>query len=162
MFLDHNTFRTVVEVAPLVSIDMLVENAQGEVLLGKRVNRPAKGLWFVPGGRVRKGETLDVAFRRLAHEELGLKVERREAYRLGVHEHFYDDSIFGAQTSTHYVVLVYYLMLDIPIIDLPQEQHNAYRWWSIDDVQHSDQVHLHTRAYADELALRAARGWVDG
>lgn len=54
MFLRHEDFATVVRSTPLISIDLIVENAHGEFLLGKRLNRPAQGYWFVPGGRVQK------------------------------------------------------------------------------------------------------------
>lgn len=53
-WLDTDIFATVVHCAPLISIDLLVQNAQGEYLLGLRNNRPAQGYWFVPGGRVKK------------------------------------------------------------------------------------------------------------
>ena len=35
MFLDKETFRTVVRSAPLISIDLIVLNSQGQVLLGE-------------------------------------------------------------------------------------------------------------------------------
>lgn len=56
-WLDVTTFETVVASAPLISIDLLVENEQGQYLLGLRKNRPAQGYWFVPGGRVQKNES---------------------------------------------------------------------------------------------------------
>ncbi len=43
MFLSTQDFATVVRSTPLVSIDLIVENAQGEYLLGKRTNRRRKG-----------------------------------------------------------------------------------------------------------------------
>lgn len=43
MFLSQEAFATVVQSTPLISIDLIVENAQGEFLLGKRNNRPAQG-----------------------------------------------------------------------------------------------------------------------
>lgn len=65
MLLPVHEFAQVIDRTPLVSLDLLVENGQGEFLLGLRTNRPAQGFWFVPGGRVRKGETLAQAFERL-------------------------------------------------------------------------------------------------
>ena len=62
----------VVRHAPLVSIDLILRDAQGRVLLGLRENEPARGLWFVPGGVIRKDETLDAAFSRIARNELGV------------------------------------------------------------------------------------------
>ena len=66
------TFKTVVESTPLISIDLIVRNKKGEVLLGQRINRPAKGDWFVPGGRILKDESFDNAFKRLIKSELNL------------------------------------------------------------------------------------------
>lgn len=74
MFLSQEDFATVVRSTPLISIDLIVENERGEFLLGKRTNRPAQGLWFVPGGRVQKDETLSDAFERLTLAELGLQL----------------------------------------------------------------------------------------
>ncbi|WP_156484218.1 NUDIX domain-containing protein, partial [Kluyvera intermedia] len=74
MFLSQQAFATVVESTPLISIDLIVENEQGEILLGKRTNRPAQGYWFVPGGRVQKDESLADAFARLTEAELGLSL----------------------------------------------------------------------------------------
>ncbi|HAH56817.1 MAG TPA: GDP-mannose mannosyl hydrolase, partial [Bacteroidales bacterium] len=80
------------------------KNKKGEYLLGLRKNQPAQGYWFVPGGRVQKNETLDIAFQRLVQEELGVKLERSQAQFNGLFEHFYKESIFGEYVSTHYVV----------------------------------------------------------
>ena len=56
MLLDKDTFSTVIQNTPLISIDLIVENKKGQILLGKRVNEPALGYWFVPGGRIFKDE----------------------------------------------------------------------------------------------------------
>ena len=64
-FLSQEVFTTVIDSTPLISIDLVVENEHGELLFGLRNNRPARGFWFVPGGRILKNETLDAAFERL-------------------------------------------------------------------------------------------------
>lgn len=151
MWLDLPTFQTVVASTPLVAIDLVVRNSRGEVLLGLRVNRPAFGFWFVPGGRIRKNESLDSAFRRITGEELGRTFERANARLLGVYEHFYDDGVFanaGSGPDTHYVVLGYCLDLeDGQTLLLPTEQHQQYRWWPQDELRFSPRVHENSRAY---------------
>ncbi|MEO1945342.1 MAG: hypothetical protein ABGY11_13660 [Candidatus Thioglobus sp.] len=62
--LDDATFKTVVGSAPLVSIDILLKK-DGKVLLGKRVNKPARGYFFSTGGRINKNETIDNAMARV-------------------------------------------------------------------------------------------------
>ncbi len=52
--LNDSLFKTIVANTPLISIDLIIQNSQKKILLGKRINRPAQGYWFVPGGRVRK------------------------------------------------------------------------------------------------------------
>lgn len=156
MWLSTDIFSTVVASTPLISIDLVVQNAQGNVLLGHRVNRPAQGFWFVPGGRILKNESLDTAFLRLTQEELGQAFKRSQARLIGIYEHFYEDSVFGTgdtTPSTHYVVLGYQLVLFTnQHLELPHTQHDQYRWWSPLDMQGSTAVHKHTQAYLSALA----------
>lgn len=155
MWLSHETFRTVLASTPLVSIDLVVRNSKGKILLGQRLNRPAKGYWFVPGGRILKNETLDAAFVRLTRAELGQEFERSQASLLDVYEHFYPDTVFGCdeiETGTHYVVLGYQLLLpDGHVLAPPHDQHGYYRWWKTTEMQDSAEVHDNTRAYLNAL-----------
>ena len=147
MFLDKETFRTVVRSAPLVSIDLVVINSQGQVLLGQRTNRPAQGFWFVPGGRILKNEPMAAAFLRLSKAELGFASELGDAEFLGVYEHFYTDNFSGTDFSTHYVVLGYRLVHDLDLNSLPDAQHHSYRWFDVAELLASVQVHDNTKAY---------------
>ena len=151
MFLDSDTFHMVISHAPLVSIDLVVEDADGCVLLGQRINRPVKGGWFVPGGRVFKNETLDDAFLRICEAELGVVLKRDVATFLGVFEHFYNESVFGAvpeHPDTHYVVLAYRLILPAKSLsNLPQLQHQCFRWWRKEEMLTDFAVHENCRAY---------------
>lgn len=152
MFLPADTFRTVVASTPLVSIDLLVRNLQGELLLGERLNRPAQGSWFAPGGRILKNETLDTAFARLTQEELGQPFQRDQARLLGVYEHFYTDSVFGEAPDTHYVVIAYALELGAQQnLQPPSVQHGRYRWWPIEEMRDEARIHGNTRDYLQAL-----------
>ncbi|MGR5135886.1 GDP-mannose mannosyl hydrolase [Vibrio jasicida] len=145
--LDINTFKTVVAHAPLISLDLIIENNQGKVLLGQRLNRPAQGCWFVPGGRVRKDEKIADAFLRLTKEELGVELALVEAEFIGPYEHFYSDNFSGESFSTHYVVLGYRISLDLNLSDLPKEQHGNYQWADVNDLLECGDVHHHTKLY---------------
>ena len=98
-------FKTIVASTPLVSIDLTVKNLQYEILLGKRTNRPAKGYWFVPGGRVLKDESLEKAILRLTNAELN--VASSHANFKGVYQHFYDDNFSTDDFTTHSIVLAH-------------------------------------------------------
>lgn len=157
MFLDKETFSTVIRSTPLVSIDLVVENAKGEFLFGYRNNRPAQGFWFVPGGRIQKDESMRDAFKRLTLEELGQQYELHQAELIGPFDHFYDDhfydkSVMGNDFSTHYVALGYRLVVD-ELIYLPKEQHSEYKWLSKEALLNDLTVHKHSRWYFDKYAV---------
>lgn len=157
MLLSDDAFRTVIESTPLVSIDLVVSNDCGEILLGERLNRPAQGTWFVPGGRVRKDERLDTAFERLTLNELGRSSRREQARLLGVFEHFYDDNVFSNapySAGTHYVVLAYALSWGSQNEPhtWPRDQHAWFRWWPLQVAANSEVVHVNSKAYFSFLS----------
>jgi colanic acid biosynthesis protein WcaH len=179
--LDDETFLAVLEAAPLVSIDLIVTDARGRLLVGKRINDPAKGFFFVPGGRIRKDETLEEALRRIANGELETReadwnvanvagLEWSSANIVEVVTHHYDGNVFGKPgVSTHYVVIAY--RLDVAGIDLThlttdsaqrsddrqdaeRRQHSEYLWIAAFDLAEDclrRQVHPNTLAYFDWL-----------
>lgn len=152
MFLDKSTFTTVIDSTPLVSIDLVVLDNVGNALLGKRLNRPAQGYWFVPGGRITKNESLASAFKRLTLDELGETFSITDAELLGLYDHFYDDYVFGKEVSTHYVAIAYVLRLTQPLSKLPMDiQHGDYRWFSKGELLGMDSVHKHSKWYFEAL-----------
>jgi len=72
---------------------MLIQN--GQVLLIRQTYMPG---WFMPGGGVKRGETIDEAARREAREEVG--AEMGELKLLGSYTHF------GEQKSDHNVLFL--------------------------------------------------------
>lgn len=151
--LSTERFRAAVDMLPLVSIDLLVRDQRGRYLLGLRGNPPAQGRWFVPGGRIRKGEALAQALERLAGEELGMTLPPAHWRLRGVYEHFYDINFAGEHgMPTHYVVLAYQTQLPAgPLASaLPASQHLGYRWDTPEDAAADAQVHPYTKAYFTE------------
>jgi 8-oxo-dGTP diphosphatase len=59
---------------PLVAVGAIAVRA-GALLMVRRAQEPARGLWTIPGGRVEAGEYLAQAVRREVREETGLEVE---------------------------------------------------------------------------------------
>ena len=98
-FLPNEIFEIVLENSPLVSVDIILENEKNQFLLGRRRNHPAKGFWFVPGGRIRKGELIIDALKRVALEEVGLIIKDHNSNFLGAFDHIYENSIFSTETK---------------------------------------------------------------
>jgi colanic acid biosynthesis protein WcaH len=144
-------FERAVGALPLVSVDWVLLNPDGQMLLGCRRNASARHWWFSPGGRVRKNEPLGCCLQRVAVSELGLQANVLQGARLmGVWDHFYEDSAFSAEVSTHYVNLPHVLRLPhtLDINALPSDQHSAWRWQDVHATAVADDVHSYVRVYA--------------
>ena len=146
--LSKETFSTVIESAPLVSIDLVFKNTQRETLLGQRLNKPTKEYGFVPDGRILKNESLANAFKRLTREELGQKFSIEQATLLEPYDHFYTDNIFDDSFSTHYVAIAYILEVEQTLFDLTiGEQYDGYQWFDILKISSNNKIHKNTAVY---------------
>ncbi|WP_345740539.1 VanZ family protein [Hydrogenophaga aromaticivorans] len=160
-FLPRAQFQRAVAALPLVSVDWVLTNPAGELLVGQRLNAPARGTWFTPGGRVRKGEALAVAQQRVALEELGLPVANsatwlERARLMGAWDHFFSDAAFSASMPTQYVNLPHWLALsaaEVAQLRLPVgEQHGHWQWMPLD--QAAEAVHEYVKPYVAWLQAR--------
>jgi len=138
----------IIKATPLVSVDLIIRNPAKEVLLGKRVNRPAQGCWFVPGGKILKNETINHALKRVSKIEVGRDLSAPAPHLLGVYEHIYEDNFLNvAGINTHYVVLAFVITLQYEIKVKPDKQHAALQWWEVDKLLADPAVHQNTKAY---------------
>ncbi len=149
-FIPIEQFKTIIEYAPLISIDLIIM-FQDKVLLGKRRNKPALGYYFTLGGIVKKNESFKEAQKRITKNELGIELNQKLKF-IEIFEHFYDDSIFDS-ISTHYVNHGYLLELDEKLKNLPQDQHSDYKWFSIEELLDSNEVHKYVKDYFKNLNL---------
>ncbi len=68
-------FKAIYSQVPRLCVDLIIHNDQGDILLIKRVSNGWEGQWHTPGGTVYLGETLQQTVRRIADEELGVKIK---------------------------------------------------------------------------------------
>lgn len=140
-WIPDDDWRTIVANVPLVAVDLLVRH-DGGLVFGERQNEPAKGWWFLPGGRVQKGETRVEAVHRIAREEVGLSVELVES--LGAFEHLYDTSDVAGVDTKHYLANGY--VVDVVDGELTtDDQHGELRVFE----SPPDPLHDHVRDYLD-------------
>ena len=146
--MDKQQVLNIIDSAPLVSVDLVIVNHHKKILLGKRVNRPAQGYWFVPCGRIRKNETIKDAIKRISTTEIGVDLSDHDPGLLGASEHIYEDNFFNEPgINTHYVVLAFMIELETDITVTPDEQHSEMKWWTVDNLLVNDDVHPNTKIY---------------
>jgi colanic acid biosynthesis protein WcaH len=146
--MEENKILEIIDSTPLVSIDLIIRNPSHKVLLGKRINRPAKGYWFVPGGRILKNETINQALQRISEKEVGLNLLTKAPRLLGAYDHIYDDNFLNINgINTHYVVLAFTITLQKEIEVKPDDQHSDLKWWEIDKLLGKSTVHQNTKVY---------------
>jgi len=63
---------------PRIGIGVMIENKNGELLLGLRQGSFAAEVWCFPGGHLDFGEKMETAARREVREEVGLEVGKLE------------------------------------------------------------------------------------
>ncbi len=59
---------------PRIAVGAVIKE-NDKILLVKRKKPPAEGLWAIPGGKVKWGETLEQALKREIEEEAHVKIE---------------------------------------------------------------------------------------
>ena len=97
-------YKRIIDLLPILCVDAAVLH-KGKYILVKRKNEPVKGGWWVPGGRVLKGETMEEAVIRKTKEELGIKVKIIKP--LGYFEHYFRENEFGVKSGIHQVSIVF-------------------------------------------------------
>lgn len=169
--LPPDEFARVVRGTQLVSVDVLLFDNDGRVLLGRRTREPAKNTWFTPGGRVYKNECLNAAVKRVISAELVAppSATARPRYTLhGVYRHLYDTNFsptpyaFGTDyinfayvlhTSEHYnaadgtLQRIEGLTQRLGQNDPHGEQHTTFRWFAVEDLLIDPEVHHYVKCY---------------
>ena len=158
--LSSNCFKAVVSSTPLVALDLLITTDDG-LLVGKRNNEPAKSTFFVPGGRIFKDETVDIALERIFKSELDqfqLEFNPSAFSFFGIYEHFYPNSCFvDSDITTHYIVLAHQAFypsssFDTNNMKVSSDQHESFSLVSSpDELDHELVLHPHTIRYLNDL-----------
>jgi len=147
VYIPEPEFATCLQHTPQPCVDLVVAY-DGGVVLARRQNEPAKGRLFWPGGRLHKGERLDNAPTRVAREELGLDVRVDE--RLGVSEHFWEETSVAGVERRHTVPVVYRVVPEPAGQSLELDaQHGEYEVLR----EPRDDLHEYVRAYVDRFGL---------
>jgi colanic acid biosynthesis protein WcaH len=147
--LDNNSFKQIVKDSVLIAIDLILINEENKVLLGKRNNSPAKGFYFVPGGRVFKSENLDQALERISLQETGIRVSKNEVKLKGIYNHYYDKDNFWEDQgfSTYYIVIALEAKITRQHKLEPDSQNAEFVFQTIKEILKSNFIHQFTKDY---------------
>jgi len=74
MYIPKSDYEKILKVLPILCVDCII-TYNGKCLLLRRINEPAKGQYWFPGGRVYKSEKIKDAALRKAHEEVRVMCE---------------------------------------------------------------------------------------
>jgi colanic acid biosynthesis protein WcaH len=122
-------YKEVVNNLPISCVDVfLYDRTRKAYLLVLRKQAPAKNVWWMPGGRIFKGETFLESAARKCHEEIGLKIIPLR--QLGTFTTIFPDSAWDCQTHTiNTVILAEVADSNSAILD---QNHTDYQWRSLD------------------------------
>jgi colanic acid biosynthesis protein WcaH len=136
-FIEEALYEKIRDLMPIASVDVLVFHRR-RLLLMLRNNEPGRGLWFVPGGRVRYGETLEEAAIRKLEEETGLIASR--FVKVGVMTHLWPQA--------HYVSTFFRAEVTSDKVKM-NDEHADYIWIT----ELNDDLHPYLRTMIKEASI---------
>ena len=95
--ISSNYYEKIIDLIPICCVDVIIVSDDKYLLIKRRKN-PEKNKWWVPGGRIFKGERIKTCALRKAKEEAGLKCSFVKI--LGIYETFFDKGIYGKPLHT--------------------------------------------------------------
>ena len=124
--------------SPVLTVDVLIPDGAGKVLLIRRGHRPFEGMWCFPGGMVDPGETVAGAAVREVREETGLQVTLDRV--LGIY------SVPGRDPRGNYISIAF---VAHPCDGEPKITDEATAWTRMDPRKTVEMAFDHARILAD-------------
>lgn len=121
----ENVYRLIHRSLPIVCVDIIVSDGRGRFLLVRRKNKPEKGKWWFPGGRILKNETIKEAALRKLKDETGLKPKRIK--QVGFYEYFSPTGYFPG-TNSHAVAFPFCAEVSPRGVKL-DKQSSDWKWF---------------------------------
>jgi len=115
-FIQKDLYKEIIKNIPILCIDLIIMY-QDQYLLVKRNESPLKGEWWVPGGRVQIGETVEATAKRKLIEELDLSFDGGLEL-VGLYEDVFSESSLGAHAYQTMSIVFRVILKDVPSIDI--------------------------------------------
>ncbi len=122
-FINKSLYQQIIKSVPILCIDLIVIHKK-KYLLIKRNENPLKNEWWVPGGRVLSGETIEETAKRKLEQEVGIKIDTGMQIH-AIYEDFFDESSMGSHLY-HTLSIVFKITIDN--IDNIKLDSTSKRW----------------------------------
>jgi len=110
--LPTEVFYFVSKLTPLVNVDLLIKNDEGETLLTWRHDKFYGPAWHLPGGIIRFREKFETRISKVAYNELGVEVLHQQ-YPIAMRELFAK----GRDVRGHFISLLFLCKLNTPLLE---------------------------------------------
>lgn len=125
-FIEQELYDKILGHMPIACVDIAIV-ANGAVLLVRRNDQPARGHWWVPGGRVLKGERMRETALRKAREEVGLDCHVGPIVHSA--ETIFADGPRGIPVhSINHCFLLYPVESSVPLEVSLDDHHRGWKW----------------------------------
>ncbi|CAG9463539.1 unnamed protein product [Pedinophyceae sp. YPF-701] len=153
--LTADVYSKMVQMLPIVCVDCVLQRADGKFLLVERVQEPAKGFWWLPGGRLLKNESFFEGAVRKLKQETG--IECTPAKLLAVYNAMYPRSAWDTEdyVGTHTVNAVVLMPVSQEVELKLDAQAKAHVW------EPADWKYLEEKGY-DTYVVRAIKSLNEG
>ena len=124
-------YKEAMEKLPIFCVDIFLLNLKtNKYLVVFRKNRPAQGVFFLPGGRLYKGESFFEAAKRICSKEVGITIEPQK--NLGISNLIFPDSEWGCPGHTPATTIFATCDIEEEFLSaVDSTQHTIYRWCSL-------------------------------
>jgi len=133
-FIEEELYKRIIEKIPIPTVDIVIFSKDlKRVLLFKRENDPAKGVYYTPGGRIfKEEEPIECAVRKMK-EELSLDaVETDLRYGGAIFERF-ENCFFSEEIGASFMNMFYYFILEDERNLRLDSQHSESMWFEVSD-----------------------------
>lgn len=138
-------YKLVFYYSPVIAIDLIILDQYNNILLGKRMKKPAQGFYYVPGGRLRKLENIDFAILRI------LKIETNIENFIHYYFLHHYEQFFSSKIKRHYITLTHVVRIDPSKNNIrPDSQHDELKWFNLFQIEDSPMVHKNIIDYVHE------------
>lgn len=128
-FIAPRAYATILSRVAIPCVDLIITDGPARrFILIRRKDKPMKGYFWFPGGRIFKGENIFDAARRKAKEELSVVITPE--YIVGVYETMFPDGIPRVRGGTHTINIVVRAQLPKGAVMRHDRHHSAARWFT--------------------------------